>query len=118
MSRASFLRQLRGQTDQWEVRRILKAYVDAGQVVDDVDADTVVEGNPKQERFIETHRSRLRTPVMMGVGVAGLARLLDGVLGRTLSAHERWRATEASRLERAMAELGRVARALAALAGA
>ena len=39
-------------------------------------------------------------------------------MGRTLSAHERWRATEASRLERAMAELGRVARALAALAGA
>lgn len=29
-----FLRQLRGQTDQWEVRRILKAYVDAQTLSD------------------------------------------------------------------------------------
>jgi hypothetical protein len=29
-----FLRQLRGQRDQWEVRRILKAYVDAQTLSD------------------------------------------------------------------------------------
>ncbi|WP_246222437.1 DUF4194 domain-containing protein [Phytoactinopolyspora limicola] len=29
-----FLRQLRGQTDHWEVRRILKAYVDAQTLSD------------------------------------------------------------------------------------
>ncbi|MBN0974603.1 DUF4194 domain-containing protein [Gordonia sp. JH63] len=29
-----FLRQLRGQTDQWEVRRIIKAYVDAQTLSD------------------------------------------------------------------------------------
>jgi hypothetical protein len=29
-----FLRQLRGQSDQWEVRRILKAYVDAQTLAD------------------------------------------------------------------------------------
>ena len=29
-----FLRQLRGQSDQWEVRRILKAYVDAQTMSD------------------------------------------------------------------------------------
>ena len=39
-------------------------------------------------------------------------------MGLTLSAHERWRAAEAGRVEQAMAELSRVARALAALAGA
>jgi hypothetical protein len=39
-------------------------------------------------------------------------------MGRTLSAHERWRAAEAGRMEQAIAELGRVARALAARAGA
>jgi argininosuccinate lyase len=38
-------------------------------------------------------------------------------MGRTLSAHERWRAAEAGRIEQAIAELGRVARALAARAG-
>ena len=39
-------------------------------------------------------------------------------MGRTLSAHERWRAAEAGRVGAAMAELARVARTLAALAGA
>jgi argininosuccinate lyase len=39
-------------------------------------------------------------------------------MGRTLSAHERWRAAEAGRMEQAIAELGRVARALAAREGA
>ena len=29
-----FLRQLRGQTDHWEVRRILKAFVDAQSLAD------------------------------------------------------------------------------------
>lgn len=33
-SELGFLRQLRGQTDQWEVRRILKAYVDAQTLSD------------------------------------------------------------------------------------
>ena len=31
---AGFLRQLRGQGDHWEVRRILKAYVDAETLSD------------------------------------------------------------------------------------
>ena len=43
------------------------------KVLDDiaaVDADIlcVALGNPKQERFIEAHRDRLRVPVMIGVG--------------------------------------------------
>ena len=43
------------------------------RVLDDiaaVDADIlcVAFGNPKQERFIEAHRDRLRVPVMIGVG--------------------------------------------------
>ena len=33
-SELGFLRQLRGRTDQWEVRRILKAYVDAQTLSD------------------------------------------------------------------------------------
>lgn len=36
-SELGFLRQLRGQTDQWEVRRIIKAYIDA-QTLSDFDA--------------------------------------------------------------------------------
>jgi len=44
-----------------------------GEVLDNiaaVDADIlcVALGNPKQERFIEAHRDRLRVPVMIGVG--------------------------------------------------
>ena len=43
------------------------------QVLDDIaayDADVlcVALGNPKQERFIDAHRNRLRTPIMIGIG--------------------------------------------------
>ena len=34
MAELGFLRQLRGQTEHWEVRRILKAYVDAQTLSD------------------------------------------------------------------------------------
>src|SRR5262249_34916530 len=36
----------------------------------DADILCVALGNPKQERFIEAHRERLRVPVMIGVGGA------------------------------------------------
>jgi argininosuccinate lyase len=57
-------------------------------------------------RFLDTRVSE------GGVAPARVREHIE-VMDRTLSAHERWRSEEAGRVGRALAELGRVARALA-----
>ena len=63
-------------------------------------------------------RRFLDTRVSEGGVAPGQVREHVVAMGRTLSAHERWRTEEHGRVGRALAELDRVARALAGAAAA